>query len=374
MTARLITSDNELLIVFKVLLFELKEMIKTGKLAIFPPQKFVLPEDEIQIKDKKKFLVKKTGDKSINFSFETEKTEADTSEAMRLLGVTLYHLVAGKSELTHESYLLDGYIRPLNSSLWPIILLLLNKEEADIAKIEKMVEEIDPEEIQDDIQPPEFGNAKGKTKKLDDMLNWLSGEQIKIIHHDIVANFWGIVLPQNIQIRYSEETLRQSIEVNKNGENWRLAFYSGQNPRQMGQKIGTDRNNQPCFYDNNWWLQDEEDFWADKNLEPGYYLLNFNGKFADKKWDKQEELIAKEGVVYERAHDFVVAETVISNFNTHNEERLLENWYHWGEETGSNDNRVCMGSFGSRGFFVGFHSPDDSDGLLRVVLSRKFDF
>jgi hypothetical protein len=319
MNARLIANDNELLIVFKVLLFELKKAMKNGKPAIFPPQKFVLPEEEIQIKDKPAF------------EFELEEAEIDTTETLRLLGVTLYHLVAGKSELTHESYLLDGYLRPLNSSLWPIVLLLLNKEESDIAKIEKMIDEINPEEIQPDIQPSQSGNAKGKTKKLDDILNWLNSEPIKIIHHDIVANFWGIVLPEDIQIRYSEETLRQSIEANKYGENWRLAFYSGQNPRQMRQKIGTDRNNQPCFFNNDWWLEDEEDFWADKNMEHGYYLLNFNGKFADKKWRRQEELKVKEGHVYERAHEFVVAETVISNFSIHGEERLLEDWYHWGK-------------------------------------------
>lgn len=377
MDARLITSDNELLMVFKVLLSELRERIKSGKFVIFLPWKFVLPEEEIEIKDKKKFLVKKTGEKAINFSFEAEETGIDSSEAMRLLGVTLYHLVTGKSELTHESYLLDGYRRPFNSSLWPIILLLLKKEEQDMGKIEEMIDAVDPDEIKSNIQPPQpaTGAAKtGKTRTADDIIRELANEKIKIIGHEGVANFWGIPVPQDVQIRYSEETLREAIQANQNGEQWALAYYAGHSARQMRDKRGVDTNNQPCVYNNDWWLKNKEDYWATKTLEPGYYLLNYNGKFASKKWSDQEILIAEMGSLYERAHEFVVGETVLSNFSIHNGERLLENWYHWGKESDSDGLRVCIGCFGSRGLCVSCDSPGGSDGLLRVVVFRKFDF
>ncbi|MFA6537067.1 MAG: hypothetical protein WCT18_01570, partial [Patescibacteria group bacterium] len=344
MTVRLITSDKDLRIVFKVLLCELREKIKSGKSVIFLPWKFVLPEDEIEIKEKDESVVNETGEKLINFSFEAEDAEIDSFEALRLLGVTLYHLVTGKSELTHESYLLDGYRRPLNSSLWPIILLLLKEEEQDIEKIEEMIDAVDPDEIKSNIQLPQpaIGAIKtGKTRTADDIIRELAKEKIKIIGHERVANFWGISVPQDVRIRYSEETLREAIVANQSGEQWALAYYAGHSARQMRAKWGVNKNTQPCIYNNDWWLKDKEDYWATKTLEPGYYLLNFNGKFDSKKWSEQENLITGLGPMYERAHEFVVGETVLSNFNIHNGERLLENWYHWGKESSSADYRVC---------------------------------
>jgi len=374
MNMRLIATDEELMIVFRVLLSEYRERAKIGQVVIFLPWKFVLPEEKIEIKDKKKFLVKKTGEKVINFSFEGEEAGIDSEESLRMLGVTLYHLVTGKSELTHESFLLDGYRRPLNSTLWPIILLLLRKEEQDVARIEEMIDAIDPKELKAEIEPPKVTApaSTGKTKKADDVIRELSSEQIKIIGHEGVASFWGITVPQDIQIRYNEATLRESIEANRNGEQWSLGYYSGQSIRQMRQKVGT--GGQPRFYNNDWWLKDKEDFWATKTLEPGYYLLNYKGPFASKTWNDQESLTAGLGPMYERAHEFVVSETVISNFSVHNGERLLENWYHWCKETDSDGYRVYVGYFDSDGFAVAFYSPGFSYGGLRVVVFRKFDF
>jgi len=370
---RLIANDEELLVVFKVLLSELKERIKGGKFIIFLPWKFVLPEEKIEIKDKKKYFVKKTGKKIINFSFEAEEADVEATEAMRLLGVTLYHLVTGKSEHTHESYLLDGYKRPLDLGLWPTIAFLLKGEAKEPEEVEKMIESVDPDDIKANIQPiPTVNVVTSKSRTADDIIRELANERIKIIGHEPVANMWGIVVPGDIQIRYSEASLRESIEANAKGEQWALGYYSGQNPRQMRQKIGTGST---CFYNNDWWLANKEDFWATKtNIEPGYYLLNFNGKFADKNWDTQERLIGELGPVYKRCHEFVVSETVLSNYRIHNSERLLENWYHWGEEFDSDRYCVAVGYFDSSGFYVNDDTPSYSNGILRVVVARKFDF
>lgn len=371
--SRLIANDEELLVVFKVLLSELKERTKGGKFIIFLPWKFVLPPERLEIKDKKKYFVEKTEEKIINFSFEAEEAEVNATEAMRLLGVTLYHLVTGKSEHTHESYLLDGYRRPLDSGLWPAISLLLKGETKEPEEVEKMIESVEPDDIKANIQPvPMVNVVTSKNRTADDVIRELANERIKIIGHEPVANMWGIVVPGDIQIRYNEASLRESIEANANGEQWALGYYSGQNPRQMRQKIGTGST---CFYNNDWWLAYKEDFWATKtNIKPGYYLLNFNGKFADKNWDTQERLIGELGPVYKRCHEFVVSETVLSNYRIHNSERLLENWYHWGEEFGSDRNRVAVGRFGSSGFIVSDDTPSHSGDLLRVVVARKFDF
>lgn len=370
---RLIANDEELLVVFKVLLSELKKGIKSGKFIIFLPWKFVLPPERLEIKDKKKYLVMKTEEKIINFSFEAEEAEVDATEAMRLLGVTLYHLVTGKSEYTHESYLLDGYRRPFDSGFWPAISLLLKGETRELEEVEKMIKSVDPDDIKANIQPvPTVNVVTKKNRTADDIIRELANEHIKIIGHELVANMWGIVVPGDIQIRYNEASLRKAIEANAKDEQWALGYYSGQNPRQMRRKIGIGST---CFYDNNWWLKEEEDFWATKtNIEPGYYLLNFNGKFADKHWGRQESLIGELGPVYKRCHEFVVSETVLSNCRIHNSEKLLENWYHLGEESSSDGNRVVVGGFDSRGFDVGNDAPLTSSDQIRVVVARKFDF
>ena len=129
---RLISNENELFIVLFVLLCKLAEVNKKGSSAVFPPEKIILPDSMIQ--DKMMFSEKgrqglKIAKKDINFSFETEmKSDMDMPEAIRRLGITLYHLVAGKSELTHESFLIDGYRAPFDGADWPLILAMIRGE------------------------------------------------------------------------------------------------------------------------------------------------------------------------------------------------------------------------------------------------------
>jgi hypothetical protein len=354
----IITSDEELLIVFQIFLANLKEATRKGKVVAFLPENIILPDEKID---------------GENFLFEPKEIDVELPEALRLLGAILYHLVAGKSEFTHESFILDGYRRPLNSSLWPLIVALLKGEVKSIEEVEGMLNSINPEEAVQNIQPvPLTAPAtSSKTKMANDLIRELAGQQIKILDHEKVSNFWNVVVPQNVEIHYDEQTLRESIEANRNGEQWALAYCTGQSIRQIRQKIGT--SNQPCFCDNDWWLEDDEDYWADKTLEPGYYLLNFNGKFRDENWDTQGRHIAELGPMFERCHEFLVSEAVFSNFNIHNGERILKNWYHWGQELDSVGYRVVVGDFDSGGFGVGGRSPGGSHDRLRVVVARKFD-
>ena len=378
-TTRLITSDTEFLTVSGALLVDLKENIGQGKMVVFSPSTFVLPEEkEAETKDEKKLLIMKTGKTIRNFSFETEERQISEQEALRQLGVTLYHLATGRSEHTHECFLLDGYRRPLNSALWPTIDLILKGEIKDAVTVEQMLKELNPDDLQPDIQPPAVTvGATGKTTSAENIIRDLSGQPLKIIGHEGAANFWSLPVPQGIVIRYNEASIREAVEMNRSGsEQWALAYYSGQSIRQMRAKLGTDKSRQPCFYDQDWYMQNKEDFWADKNLEPGYYLLNYNGKFASTKWNDQESQIASTfGVQHERCHEFIVGETILTNFNVNGGERLLENWYHWGKESDSDGNRVGVGGLGSGGLSgVRRCSPGDSDSHLRVVVLRKFDF
>lgn len=424
MSERLIGTDEELMAVLRVLLSEYRERTKAGQAVIFLPWKFVLAREKIEVKDRQKSLMKKTGEKVINFSFEGEEADIDAEESLRMLGVTLYHLVTGKSELTHESFLLDGYRRSVNSSLWPIVQLLLGKKEQDIDKIEAMIDAIGPEEMKADIEPSHVTTPAGtsRAKSVDDITRWLASEGVRIIDHEDAANFWGMVVSQELRIRYREETLREAIQANRNGERWALAYYSGLSLRQMRDKKGVSQSSQPCFWNTDWWVQGREDSWATRNLEPGYYLLNFKGKFANKQWAVQENMISALGAMYERAHETIVSETVISNFGIHGGERLMESWDHWGKETdqgsmssplgpmyerahetivsktvisnfGSHGGgrlvehwnqwgkktdvvggwRICVGHFGSDGWVVCGSPPGRSHASLRVVIFRKFD-
>lgn len=132
MLQRLIKNDHELFVVLFVLLCKLAEENKKGNIVIFPPETFDFPDSIIQdialFSDKPRRSLK-IAKKDINFSFEAEtRNDIDMPEAIRRLGITLYHLSAGKSELTHESFLIDGYRAPFEGAGWPLILAMIRGE------------------------------------------------------------------------------------------------------------------------------------------------------------------------------------------------------------------------------------------------------
>ncbi len=177
-----------------------------------------------------------------------------------------------------------------------------------------------------------------------------------------------------VPIRYSMETLQECARENQEkGTDWRLVYIHGFSLRQQRERLGTNRDHQPCFYDNNWWLQGKEDKWANFKPESGYYLVDFNGRFGLTSWKKQEKKIAELGDQFERAHETVIAEAVFSIFKI-TQERLLENWYHWGQALGSAGVRVPVGRFDRGGLIVvGCRPVWCGDDGLRVCLLRKFN-
>ena len=112
---RLISQDSELLVILQVLLDKIADSLKNKKCLVIVPDNLNLPEEK---------EVKKAKD----FSFKTQTQDIPATECFRLFGVLLYHLVTGYSEYNRESYLLDGYRKPLNSCLWPVIVFLLSGE------------------------------------------------------------------------------------------------------------------------------------------------------------------------------------------------------------------------------------------------------
>ncbi|MBN1326213.1 hypothetical protein JW977_04540 [Candidatus Falkowbacteria bacterium] len=196
----------------------------------------------------------------------------------------------------------------------------------------------------------------------------------KVITAEATAKAWGMEAPKSAAIRYSEEILCECANENQSGKSdWRLVYINGLSLREQREKRGTDKTKQPCFYNNDWWLQKPEDSWATKKPEAGYYLINFCGQFASMNWQAQEAEIAKLGSGYERCHETIFAEAILTIYMVNNGERIAENWYHWSALASSGGYRVVVGFFDSNGLGVGGFQAS-SVGHFRVALARKFAF
>ena len=195
----------------------------------------------------------------------------------------------------------------------------------------------------------------------------------KVITAQQSADTWKVEAPQNPTIRYSGEILRSCVQSNReSGRDFRLVYLQGMSLRELRDKVGISTDNQPCVYNNDWWLQKSENAWATQKFEPGYYLIDFNGRFPRTSWNRQGEEIAKLSN-YERASEAAVGEAVITNFKVYDGERLLENWSHWGDCLVSVGYRVCVGVFDGGGLGVDYGHPSlDGGDRLRVCLLRKF--
>jgi len=143
--------------------------------------------------------------------------------------------------------------------------------------------------------------------------------------------------------------------------------------REQREKRGTDKTKQPCFYNNDWWLKESEDSWAKAKPQAGYYLVNFNGKYANLNWNAQNAEITKLGPGYERCHEAVFSEAILTIYVVNNGERIAENWYHWSNSATSSGSRVIVGNFDSDGLVVNGYWDGRSWDCLRVALVRKFN-
>lgn len=197
----------------------------------------------------------------------------------------------------------------------------------------------------------------------------------KVISAHQAAKVWGRKADSRFSIRYNERTLFQCVNANITGEaDWRLVFCNGLSLWDQfaiqGVVAQEDGKNQPCF-DNDWIMSQS---WVDKQPEQTYYLINFKGKFANKNWDQQTELITLLGERYERCDGHVFGEAIQTIFLAQNGERLAENWYHWSVLTDCEADRVGIGAFGRDGLLVSNYWRGENQPFLRVCVSLKPDF
>ena len=178
-------------------------------------------------------------------------------------------------------------------------------------------------------------------------------------------------------IRYSEDTFRTCASENEEqGCDWRLVYLRGNSLAEEEKRVGIDPKRQPCFFDNSWWLGGLIGRWfreVPRRFEPGYYLIDFNGRFGRTSWPRQEQAIRTLGPQFQRAHEAMVTEAALRIFEATGA-RLLFWSYHWGYAVNYLSNRVQVGYFHAEGWCVDY-TPAlwDRNDQLRVCLLRKFE-
>ena len=196
----------------------------------------------------------------------------------------------------------------------------------------------------------------------------------KVIPVTLFNHIWGTGYDE-APIMYLEEDLQAFYYRNKvKDEDWRLIYYSGRSIRQLNEIIGTDKDHQPCFYKYKqaWYLDKEQDFWADKTPDAGYYLINCMGLFPSLKYQDQEREIAKLGNNLERTDPHIFTEAVMSIFKLTGE-RIAQDWLHRSAISTAIGGRVYL-SFDTGAWNVGDGGDAweyTSDERSRVSVTQK---
>lgn len=196
----------------------------------------------------------------------------------------------------------------------------------------------------------------------------------KVITAEQAAKAWGVRVEQQPRVLYDEATLKQCAQENaSNRANWRLIYIHGFSLRRQREIIGTDYNRQPSFYDNDWWMEPNEENWSTQKTATGYVLIDFRGRFGNKTWFEQEDLVEALGPEFRRTHEATIVEAIFTTFKV-TSHRLLQDWYHWGVSQVSHGNRAYVGDFSSGRLRVDGDRPGSSDGFLQVCVSRSFQY
>lgn len=178
-------------------------------------------------------------------------------------------------------------------------------------------------------------------------------------------------------IRYSENTLRACAKENEEEScDWRLVYLRGHSLREELKRVGVNGERQPCFCNDDWLFRGWIGRWlkvVPEKFEPGYYLIDFNGRFGRTSWPRQERAIRELGPQFQRAHEAMVTEAALRIFEATGI-RLLFWCYHWGRSVDFLSNRIYVGLFNAEGWFVDYGPPLwDGNERLRVCLARKFE-
>lgn len=188
------------------------------------------------------------------------------------------------------------------------------------------------------------------------------------------------VASEKLIIRYTEATLRELAK----DPAWYLIYDAGLSLRDIHFVLGTDCNYQPCCDPRNIGALSmccvdgkEEMKCFEKRERSTYYAVRMEGLFPceppEKAWDSQESKIKDMGEEFYRAPARLIANSCIACFLL-NDERHLQNCWHWGSEVGGVfSGQLAVAFFNSLGLALECWSRDNPLGNTKVCLIRKFD-
>ena len=196
----------------------------------------------------------------------------------------------------------------------------------------------------------------------------------KVISIQSAAALWNTEV-REISIPFRMATLKRCAEENSRFQSdWRCVYLNGFPLLELGERMGTDKSNQPCFSKSSWWKKPEAGQWTTMRYPRGYYLIDVRGRFYPRmNWFDQETEVRKLGQAFKRVPEALLAECAFSFFLA-TKERLLSGWYHWGPSEEKNGRKVHIGDFGEQGLELGTLPPAwKMNGTLRVCLIRRRD-
>lgn len=159
----------------------------------------------------------------------------------------------------------------------------------------------------------------------------------RVLGHAEVAEAWGapVLTGPSVEIRYSAETLQWAARENKRGAHWMLGF-----SRASG-LLEQYRTKTSLFSAaRGAWLADMDGL--PSTFVPGYYLVDFHGRFGKTTWSDQETAIDRMGPQFVRANESVVVGMALSMKMIQGREPLADH-QHWGCSTDIHGGRIAVG-------------------------------
>ncbi len=155
---------------------------------------------------------------------------------------------------------------------------------------------------------------------------------------------------------------------------WRLAWCEGRTLASQLKRWEISPTSQPCCHAPSAKFLDEDTYpWMFQEGTPGYYLIDFAGRYRGLEWgDQEDELVAEFGTkLFARAPEQCVMEAAFAFFMRNGGERLLEYDYHWGAIEDASESRCAVGVFDDKGWSITMIEPYVEGEDHVVCLWRK---
>jgi hypothetical protein len=134
--------------------------------------------------------------------------------------------------------------------------------------------------------------------------------------------------PQDL-LPYMGEELQECQIANRVGQSdWRLVYCEGLSLRAQWERYGLDFFSP--FMEEDLLAAPAEYPWIEDGQDPGYRLIDFNGRWGMMGWETQEKRIGEMGPLFARAPETLILEAVYGFSQATGDSCLLPDWYHMG--------------------------------------------